>query len=44
MKKGFDKVKYIKDCEGRLKDKFDVIDDVALSIRQRCAKRLPKKG
>ncbi len=30
MKKGFDKVKYIKDCEGRLKDKFDEIDDVAL--------------
>ena len=30
MKKDFDKVKYIKDCEGRLKDKFDVIDDVAL--------------
>ena len=30
MKNSFNKVKYIKDCEGRLKDKFDIIDDVAL--------------
>ena len=28
--KNFDKIKYIKDCESRLKSKFDYIDEVAL--------------